>query len=99
MGHLKKNPMDYIYEIIKARHKKHTGHWFVMRTKISDVPILSCTYAWSQRSISYFYQQQEILISHITYTNRILRMSLAVLDGETFHDQTMPASSMTFFLL
>ena len=44
-----------------------------------------------------FYQQQEILILHFTYTDHSLKMILAVLDGETFQDQTFLASYMTFF--
>ena len=34
-----------------------------------------------------FYQQQEILFRHFTYTDQSLKMILAALDGETFQDQ------------
>ena len=47
-------PMEFICEIIKARHKKTMEHWVVVITEISDVLIFACPHAWSQCSISYF---------------------------------------------
>ena len=47
-------PMEFICEIIKARHKKTMEHWVVVITEISDVLIFACPHAWSQYSISYF---------------------------------------------
>ena len=46
--------MDVVYEIIKARYKKPTGHWVVITSAISNVPIFAYTYDWSQNHISYF---------------------------------------------
>ena len=37
-----------------------------------------------------FYQKQEILIRHITYTNHSLKTIMDALDGDKFQDQTFP---------
>lgn len=48
-------PKQVLYSILKARFGDHpAGHWVVMETTISDVPIFAFIYAWSQSNQSYF---------------------------------------------
>ena len=44
-----------------------------------------------------FYQQQEILIRHFTYTDHSLKMSMDVLDRETSQEKKVLTLSMNFF--
>ena len=49
------SPHAVLLSVLKARYpKKPAGHWVVMKTTISDVPIYAIAYAWSQSSVSYF---------------------------------------------
>ena len=73
------------------------GHWVVMRNIISDVSIFACAFIGVNAPSLIFYQQQEIIIRHFTFTDHSLKMSLAELDGETFQDQTLLTLSMNFF--
>ena len=48
-------PMQVLYAILRARYGDYpVGHWVVMRTRIADVPLFACTYAWSQSRVAYF---------------------------------------------
>ena len=48
-------PMRVLHRLLKVRYgERPAGHWLVMLNSISDVPIFSIVYAWSQRRVSYF---------------------------------------------
>ena len=51
------------------------GHWVMTRTVISDVPIVACGYAWSQRSISNF-------LSTTGNTSPSLHLYISQFEGE-----------------
>ena len=47
-------PMRVLHRILIARYNNRpAGHWVVMHTKISDVPIMVVAYAWSNRGVTY----------------------------------------------
>jgi len=48
-------PMEALHSVMKARHGRYpAGHWVVMRSIISGVPLIAIVYAWSQKGLSYF---------------------------------------------
>ena len=54
-GHTKWFPKKILFAILKARHGDNVaGNWVVMKTRISNVNLFVCAYAWSQSSVSYF---------------------------------------------
>ena len=46
--------MKILHKILQVQYGTHlAGHWVLMKTDISAVPILVLAYAWNQRGVSY----------------------------------------------
>ena len=49
-------PMKVLHRMLLARYgSRPAGHWVVMETVISEVPIMVMAHAWSQRGVSHVF--------------------------------------------
>jgi hypothetical protein len=54
-------PMKALHVVLRSRFwEKTDGHWVITTTTISGVNLMTLTYAWSQRGISYLLPTFEI---------------------------------------
>ena len=65
-------PGELLRAILLARHNKRpAGHWVVMKTVISDVPLFIMVYAWSHQGLSYMVTTCGTTVRHVTdYTSK-----------------------------